>query len=398
MSKGKILFINDGSITNPIIHSQGLPLLSSLARNGFSCNFVSFENNTEELNTSIIKKEYLDIIDFFEIKFRYIKLIPNWLLFFYWWIITVVKIIKKKNISILHCRSLYPGVIALFIKLFYKRNIKIIYDNRGVFIDEEILKGHWKVNGAKENLFRKLEKLLLKKCDAQIVVSKHFCDYIVEQNITDIPNLEEKTFVITNGTKIYNTKTLQMIKRKNNNSFIGVYSGSAAKWQNLSEIKELFKVAINNFDNLFCKIISYNVEAFEKVFDNSEIDINKIEIESLASYEVWNSLALCNFGILLRENNLINNVAAPLKFAEYLSAGLPVLISKGVGDTEEIIKKYNVGVVIEDQFYKESLKDLLKLLEDETVYQRCMDVARNEFNIDNCFIEYENVYIEIANR
>jgi len=395
MKTREILFICDGNILNPIIHSQGLPLLSSLTKIGFSCNFVSFENETDELRKSKIKNKYLDSIKFFEIKYKYIRLIPNWILFFYWGIVKIIQIIKVKNISILHCRSLFPGIIALFIKVFYKRDIKIIYDNRGVFIDEEILKGHWKKNGIKALTFRKLEKILLKKCEAHIVVSHYFHDYVIEINKNSIPDLQKKTFVITNGTTVNKNNMQQQIK-KNANNIIGVYSGSAAKWQNLNEIVALFKVVTNNFNNLLFKIISYNGEVFRNALDNSEIDASRVEIEGLDSHEVLNSLSACNFGILLRENNLINNVAAPLKFAEYLAAGLPVLISKGVGDTEEIIKKYNVGIVVHDNLYVESMKAMLELLEDETIYQRCLDVAKKEFNIDNCFVKYSDIYNKVV--
>lgn len=391
--KKALLFISNGRITDPIIHSQGLPLLKSLAATGFICNFISFDHSTEEVAKSTIKNKYKGSITFHDFDFKNIRFVPNWLSSFYLRTIQVKRIIEDQSISILHCRSLFPGIIALFVKMIYNNEIKIIYDNRGVYIDEEIYKGHWKSNGSKEIITRKLEKLLLKNCTAQVVVSDFFKSYIVNKNILNITDIESKTFVITNGTKINERQILQ----KDKNSIVGVFLGSAAKWQNLDGVVALMKISQRLPNFLRYKIISYNIEAYEKVIEQSGLDRSRIEIKNLESHEIQKSIETCSFGILIREDNLINNVATPLKFAEYLSAGLPILISKGIGDTEEIIKKYNVGVVVENELYEEGLIDLIELLKNDDIHKRCMDVAKTEFNIDNSFEKYKMIYKKIVN-
>ncbi len=392
--KKTLLFISNGSISDPIIHSQGFPLLKSLSKGGFICNFISVENSTQEIVRNRIKFEYKDVITFHDFNVKNIKFVPIWLSSFYLQTIQVKKIIEKQSISILHCRSLFPGIIALLVKIIFRKDIKIIYDNRGVYIDEEIYKNHWKANGIKEIITRKIEKLLLKKCDAQVVVSNCFKSYIVRENIREIEDIEKKTFVITNGTK---SNCTQILKKKDKNSIVGVFLGSAAKWQNLNGIIELVKASIIISKSLRYKIITYNVAVYENVIKKSELDNNRIKIESLEPHETQRALSTCSFGILLRENNLINNVASPLKFAEYLSAGLPVLISKGIGDTEEIIKKYNVGVVVKNELYEEGLKAMVELLEQEDIQKRCRAVAEKEFNIDSSFKKYKRIYEKIVN-
>ena len=88
------------------------------------------------------------------------------------------------------------------------------------------------------------------------------------------------------------------------------------------------------------------------------------EILSVGSDEVFNQLTSANFGLLLRENNIVNNVSSPLKFAEYLAAGMPVVVSEGVGDTEETIKRYKVGVVIKNNDYDSAIFQLKELLKN----------------------------------
>ena len=58
----------------------------------------------------------------------------------------------------------------------------------------------------------------------------------------------------------------------------------------------------------------------------------------------------------------MNNVASPTKFAEYLMSGLPVIISPGIHDFANNIKKTRFGVVVSglDEISNSEFKQLLK--------------------------------------
>jgi hypothetical protein len=56
-------------------------------------------------------------------------------------------------------------------------------------------------------------------------------------------------------------------------------------------------------------------------------------------------LSISDYGILIREYSVTNKVASPTKFAEYLNAGLKVIISPEIGDFSAMVDKYNLGYV-----------------------------------------------------
>ncbi len=64
--------------------------------------------------------------------------------------------------------------------------------------------------------------------------------------------------------------------------------------------------------------------------------------------EVHAALAACDVGLLVRSRSVTNEVASPTKFAEYLNAGLPVLISPHIGDLGEFVRRYKAGWVHEE--------------------------------------------------
>ena len=389
-----ILFLNDSSIQNPILHSQGLPLLDYYTRLGIKSCFISFENSSntqvEQIKIENIKKRFSENIRYYEIRYQTDNFFPNWLLYFFYGIRKVIDVIKKENISIIQTRSLYPAVIGLIIKVFFSSQLKLIYDNRGVFIVEEIYKKHWKENSLKVKLFKYLEKLVIKNSDAIVVVSHSFKDYLIASN-KDI-NISEKIFVISNGTVVNKfSEENNLLYNNTNKKITAVYSGSFADWQKSNTLIKVLKELIEM--NIGIKILTYAKNEFFQFLKEKNLDLSKISIEFVNSDRVHSELKKCSFGILVRENNLINNVSSPLKFAEYLNAGLPVLISKGIGDTERLVKEKKVGVVINDSI-EEAINKIIGLVREKDIRKRCREIANKFYNIHSSHKKYLEILIK----
>ncbi len=88
---------------------------------------------------------------------------------------------------------------------------------------------------------------------------------------------------------------------------------------------------------------------------------------------------LCDYGLLLREKSITNKVASPVKFAEYLYAGLRVLISPEIGDYSEMVSYYNLGHVVN------SAKELTSL---ELNWSSEQERGLHRFALDN--LSFEN--------
>ncbi|MBK9176737.1 MAG: hypothetical protein IPM46_10470 [Flavobacteriales bacterium] len=93
----------------------------------------------------------------------------------------------------------------------------------------------------------------------------------------------------------------------------------------------------------------------------------------------------CDIGLLLREDRVTNQVASPTKFAEYLSAGLPVAISSRVGDFSEMVRADDLGQVLADG-------DSLALKKPDPVeVERLMAFARDRFTKEAFDANYQLV-------
>ena len=66
--------------------------------------------------------------------------------------------------------------------------------------------------------------------------------------------------------------------------------------------------------------------------------------------------------------------------------GLPVVTTPNVSDTDDIIRRERVGVIVKDhsdEAYRQALADLLGLLEDPQTPQRCRRAAETHYALDS---------------
>jgi len=398
--KNNVLFISDGSLTNPIIHSQGLPLLKYLSGKNYRCFLIHFESSHQKKfrkeKIRDIQKSFINEINFIEIPINKYFFLPGIVFNGTRTIAKIISLTITNKIQLYHARSFYPAVICLMIKTIYPK-IKYIYDNRGLFIEEEISKGRWTENGLIVRILRVIEKKIIKKADCIVVVSNAFKKHMLDSFINCDEQLIQKVIVIENKTFLNQEPTpLEISKLKAGKRITGVFAGSAAGWQNISEIMTFAKICYESIPNFLLKIVSYHLEEFIKEFQTDHYIFEQSDFIQANSPEVFSHLLTSNFGILLRENNVINNVASPLKFAEYLSAGLPVVVSSGIGDTEDIIRKNSVGVIVESKEYESTVDQLIQLLEDKNIYYRCREIAEKEFDINDSFDKYHQIYSKVV--
>lgn len=390
----KVLFIVDGSILNPILNSQGFPLLEFLTDKNFSLIVFSVEKKDipEEKENFLKLKRSHPRIRFYCLFEVQQKILPGWAVNIFKIVKEVRHILKENNVNIIHGRSLLPSIIGYFLKIMTNNKIKLIYDNRGLRIEEEILTGHWNRNSIKTHIFKWLERKLSLAADAIVVVSENFKYYLATAYSK---NIADKLVVVPNRTKIQDSRIDYTYKMKINPPIL-VYSGSAAKWQSLDELVIVLRAALEIFKDIKILFLTYNIQEFKTVFTLSDELTKYVTFKKVSQDEVFGELSKCNIGILIRHNDIINNVSSPLKFAEYLSAGLPVLISEGVGDTENIVKNNKIGAVIKNGDYIKALSELKNLLNDPQIYNRCRETAEREFNIKTSFEQYLNIYQNLS--
>jgi glycosyltransferase involved in cell wall biosynthesis len=126
-----------------------------------------------------------------------------------------------------------------------------------------------------------------------------------------------------------------------------LYLGGTQKGQYLEELVIPFIAsAITNSDSCVGIFITQNKEVMLGLLAKFNINPDKIRVISVAQNEVADYLTGMDMGLLLRAPSVQNTFSQPVKFGEYLSAGIPIVLEEGTGDLAEKLNKNNIGCVI----------------------------------------------------
>lgn len=125
---------------------------------------------------------------------------------------------------------------------------------------------------------------------------------------------------------------------------IFVYAGSSAKWQSFDMFDTFLFHWFKQHPNAKLLLLSRSDASEMKTV---QAHPERVFQKWLPYDEVIAHLQISDYGILIREKSITNEVAAPTKFAEYLASGLQVLISPYVGDYSAFVEKHVCGKVLE---------------------------------------------------
>lgn len=129
-----------------------------------------------------------------------------------------------------------------------------------------------------------------------------------------------------------------------------IYSGGDQKYQCIDEMMKVYERLATEFSNVYFLALSTTLDRFR----NAACSIVEQKYRKRIFFrsardkeEVVRYLNAADIAIMLRENEVLNIVSCPTKFGEYLAAGLPVICTPWAGHAPALVKKYELGVVID---------------------------------------------------
>ena len=128
-----------------------------------------------------------------------------------------------------------------------------------------------------------------------------------------------------------------------------IYSGGIAGWQSFDKLTSIIPGWISK-QGVKVLFLTKNCPEIDHLTKTYPKDVKRLWLKP---EEVHHYTSIGDYGILIREENITNAVASPVKFAEYLNAGLKVLISNHIGDFSEFVKTNNCGHLLEDLIAKD---------------------------------------------
>jgi len=408
----KVIYLVYDGLTNPVFDSQVLTMLEFLKSQGRGPNLlVSFEpfikNDFLQKMNEVIKRLETDVVIIKRLPFinrLSLRTLAQ----------SLVKIVVEHMVApeplILHCRGQIAAYIAIQTKLLLPHvNIKVLADIRGV--PEELLMRSNLWRGLGDQLryreMKKVEREVYTSADRLCCVSNSFKYYICK-NFGCPADRILVVYCSVNTNRFRFDSTVRARIRDElrlEDNLVFAYSGSLSPWQVPDKIFEFFIMAQKACPNSCLLILTKDVIAARKLLQKYDKYMANVMCLSMDYSRVPDHLMAADVGLLLREDTLVNKVAFPTKYAEYLSCGLFVVTTQGVMDIASYTMTQPVtGYVLQHFAELDSgeLRNLIMQLYEKDFLtdmsrQERHTIAANMFGIERNFSKYIEIYDALAN-
>lgn len=334
MKKNDVLYICVENIfTTGILQSMVVKPAINLKRlYGLKVGFTSMYRKSEEGNKKINIPDSIDVIS--GRRSENGMSIVNLIMHFFF---LVRVFICSRKYKILHCRSYMGTMIGLLCKILWKQ--KVIFDVRGYLIDEAVESGKISDISMKYKLLKRIEIYLFKKSDLIISVSERMSEDIKSRFNRD-------SLIIRNPSDLSVSGAVTL--RENVDKII-CYNGSLNNWHMPELFFETMKLVIEKDPEYLIKVITPDSIKAKELSRKFKIPEPKIIIKSCEALQVIKEIQNSSLGWCIIKTSFSKTVCWPVKFNEYLSAKIPVIVNEGIGDLEKLVDAYNLGIVISDE-------------------------------------------------
>jgi glycosyltransferase involved in cell wall biosynthesis len=311
---------------------------------------------------------------------------------------------NKYTTQVVHARGHAPAQVGLFLKQLLGK--KLIFDFRGLWVDERIDKGRWDLNNFFHRLqykyFKQVEKKLLSQADQIVVLTDKVVNEVVKLGVSNISKVttipccaDFDHFILSNETLKLKARALVNISK---NSFVVGYLGSVGNMYLLDRFFYLFKQIANARSDCCALLITYDVLKLKTLVKSNLPDSlhNSVYIKSASREGVPLLITAMDIMVSFILPSYARMGASPTKIAECFAAGVPVIANDGVGDIAKIVNKLDGGKIV-DPFSDEDLTKVPHEL-DKIVAKggyRLREVSRPILGLELANKRYKSVYEKI---
>lgn len=252
---------------------------------------------------------------------------------------------KDEQIAVI-CR----GDLATYtgIKAFQKhRNSRILYDNRGLAYEESVM-------SYRGNIIHKINRTIKRKAlnysktrvDMYNFVTNAMRDYFLNQYDynPDIPYTIVPTLYHIETEDAIALNKVKELEKIEPNDFVITYVGSTAAWQSTQKLVETIALIGSEYASVrFFLLTNGDMPMLEKLNESIR---RRIVVKTVPHSEMKYYLRISSIGIVIRDENIVNKVAAPTKIAEYLMCGNVILYQGSIGIIEDLKKICDHGQLV----------------------------------------------------
>jgi glycosyltransferase involved in cell wall biosynthesis len=305
------------------------------------------------------------------------------------------KLVRNWSIDVLMPRSNLPALASL-VALRGVR-LPVVFDADGLPLDERVEFAGDPPGGFSQRFLRDIEAEMVRRADRVLTRSERATEILFARGGAGIA--KDKFHVVRNGRDATTFSPGSEASRQATRQDLGialaapllVYAGSLGEQYCVREMLQLFEAVKRRHANARFLILSGSPELARVALAEQPALVGATVVKSVPADEVPRYLACADLGLALRRHSFSMQAVAPIKIGEYLLCGLPVVATRGVGDTKIIGEDAGFLVELMDQA---ELECVAAWFCDRVVSGRggfasaCRKVGTDYFSLDSCTADY----------
>jgi len=389
------IYITYWSLLDPLCQSQSLPYLLALAREGYRLGLITFEQPRWRMSPDEQEAKMKELrskgIEWRPLTYHKRPAVFSTLYDVGVGSLVAASLARHSRATFVHGRaSVSSAIAALAAKL---AGTRLFVDADGPLSQEYVDAGAWKEGSLGHRLTAWGERKSIEMADVVAVLTKHRRDE-VSSWMSDTPIHILPCAVDTEQFKPSPSDRERVRRELGLEGTVFVYAGKAGGWYDTEGMVAFLAAAKTVFRRLTLLVLTREDSApFEELCQQAEIDL---VTRSVPSTEVPSYLSAADIGLCFRHRYSSQLSCSPIKLAEYLACGVPVVATSGCGDYDELIESQRVGSVIKSDDAKSRLaaaRDIERLLADDAIGERCRSTARRFLGLTEVVVpRYSEIY------
>ncbi len=298
--------------------------------------------------------------------------------------------------TVFHCRGEEAVLWATELAEHLRRrghHVSIVADIRGAWPDEFLLlRGYGSPSSATPSSLVRYDyhvgrlRDALRQADAIMTVSDPLAAWLEHHwggvNVTVVPC---SVSAVAFSAEARAAARLQLGIA--DDAMVFAYVGSVTKYQHLAEGALAFlKYAMELDPTVRFLAVTNDPAAFQDLISAADLPRDRCTVVSLPQASVPSVLCAADVGLLLRAPSRVNEVSMPVKLGEYLSCGVPVLVSRIAGWVDQIVDDAGAGVAVswfgvsDDTRRQEAARTVARFRVDRLGFrERALALCRDRF-------------------
>jgi glycosyltransferase involved in cell wall biosynthesis len=344
-SMRRALYVSHTGMTEPLGQSQVLPYVEGLARGGWKIEIVAFEPpGASPTEIESVRRRLSDArIDYSWMRrsrsHRFAVKVQEANRAFF----RLLTLAIARRPQIVHARSYLPAAAAALATALSPSRPRLIFDVRGLLGEEYVDAGHWSPTSFRYRLLKQVERRLFSAARGVVVLTERHRRWLHEEArlldrrtpIEVIPCcVDVDRFRALPGDRARARERLGAGER-----FVLTYSGTLGSWYRAADMARLFSAVRSRRPALFAIYSHSDPTEIQAALRSLGVPADDVRVMAIAPVDMPRFLAGADAGVSFITPCFSKLGSSPTKVAEYLAMGLPVVMNRGIGDSDILMNE-----------------------------------------------------------